>query len=268
MRKLLGVVGVLSLLASAPWSGARAADLLLKAPPPVPVWSWSGFYLGLNVGGSWGRASDTISFIPPGGAPALIANERTSPDGIIGGGQVGYNWQRGHVVFGIESDIQGSGQQDSATVTGVTATCGVPCSVTESDRLTWFGTTRGRLGYAWVNWMAYVTGGAAYGGIRTSGTENFVGGVVPTLALTSSTQTRGGWTVGGGLEGHLRGRWTWKVEYLHMDFGTTNFAFAEPAPLAPGLVTQSLRVTDNVLRAGVDWHFNGPIAAVAPLWTK
>ncbi len=164
------------------------------------------------------------------------------------------------MVFGIETDIQGSSERDTTTVAGVTATCGVPCSVTETDKVTWFGTTRGRLGYSWGNWMAYVTGGAAYGGISTKGTESFVGGVVPVLALTDTTTTRLGWTVGGGLEGHLSGQWTWKAEYLHMDFGTVNYSFAEAPPLAPGNITQALHVTDNVVRVGVDYHFGaGPI---------
>lgn len=240
-------------------SAAMAADLPVKAPiykAPPPVYSWAGFYLGVNIGGSWGRATDRAEFTPAAGAAALIARDTTHPNGVIGGGQLGYNWQTGPVVFGIETDIQGSGQRGTATVGGVTATCGVPCSVTETDGVTWFGTTRGRLGYSWGEWMAYVTGGAAYAGINTIGTENFVGGVVPLLALTNGTTTRAGWTVGGGVEGRLTGAWSWKIEYLHMDFGTANFAFAEPPPLAPGTVAQSIRVTDDVVRVGVNYHFN------------
>jgi len=254
MNKLLIAGAALAALIGTP---ALAADMAVKAPPaPVaPACVWCGWYVGVNLGGSWGRVRDTADFIPTGFTPSLIATNATNPDGVIGGGQIGYNWQQGVVVFGLETDIQGSSERATASATGVTATCGVPCYVTETDKLTWFGTARARLGVASGSWMAYVTGGAAYGGISTNGTETFVGGIVPALALQNTNTTRGGWTAGGGVEGQLTGKWTWKVEYLYMSFGTWNLAFAEPAPLAPGSVTQSLRVTDNVVRGGVNWHF-------------
>jgi outer membrane immunogenic protein len=243
--------------------GASAADMAVKArPAPIvaPVYNWTGFYVGGNIGGSWGRATDDIFFVP-GGTPRLITNEATKPSGVIGGAQAGYNWQTGNVLLGIETDIQGSSQKATATVPGVLLTCGVPCSVTETDKLTWFGTTRGRIGYAWADWMLYVTGGVAYGGIRTNGTENFVGAAAPFIALTSATTTRVGWTAGAGVEGRISGQWTWKAEYLYMDFGTVNYAFAEPAPFAVGNITQSLHMTDNIVRVGVNYHFGGPVVA-------
>jgi outer membrane immunogenic protein len=94
--------------------------------------------------------------------------------------------------------------------------------------------------------MAYVTGGAAYGGISTNGTENFVGGVVPTLALANTNTTRGGWTAGGGVEGQLTGKWTWKVEYLYMSFGTWNLAFAESPPLPDAMPRRARAVPNQV----------------------
>jgi outer membrane immunogenic protein len=254
IRKMFGIAALASFIAAP----AFAADMPLKAPMPAPTPAcvWCGWYVGLNVGYSWGRARDNVNFVPTGFGPSLIATDVTHPNGVIGGGQAGYNWQTGNVVFGLETDIQGSGERGTSTVAGLAATCGVPCSVTETDRIQWFGTTRGRIGVTAGNsWLFYVTGGAAYGGIRTSGTENFVGGPVAALGLTTATTTRGGWTAGGGVEGQLTGKWTWKVEYLYMDFGTINYAFAEPPPLAPGNVTQALRVTDSVVRGGVNLHF-------------
>ena len=267
MKRINLGLAVLALTFVAPLSAVFAADLAYKAPccSQAPAWSWSGFYGGVNLGGSWGYANDTVAFTPPGGASVPIATDITHPSGVIGGAQAGFNWSGGPLVFGIETDIQAAAQSNTATAVGVITTCGVPCSVTETDKVTWFGTTRGRVGFAAGNWMPYVTGGVAYGGINTSGTENFTG--FPSLALTSATTTRAGWTAGGGVEGHLAGQWTWKVEYLYLDFGRTNFAFAEPAGFAPGTVTQSLRVTDNVARFGVNWYFGGP-APVACCVTK
>ncbi len=250
-KAALGIIAIAALIGTP----ALAADMALKAPPPPPC-LWCGWYVGANVGFSWGTASDSVDFVPTGFTPSPIATDTTHPAGVLGGAQAGFNWQHGPAVFGIETDIQGSGERDGpVTVPGVTSTCGVPCSVSETDKLTWFGTTRGRVGYAWGNWMVYATGGAAYGGVGTSGTESFTGGIVPLLNLANTTTTRLGWTAGAGIEGQLVGKWTWKVEYLYMDLGTTNLAFAEPPPLSPGNVTQALRFTDNIVRVGVNLHF-------------
>jgi len=135
---------------------AIAADMLVKAPPPPlpPAYSWTGFYLGGNFGYSWGISDPNVNFFDasqfiiasPGGSFKL--------DGVLGGGQAGYNRQTGNWIWGLEADFQGSGQRGSRTYTcaaGVCSTTGLPVNETVSQQLDWFGTVRGRArlcGYA------------------------------------------------------------------------------------------------------------------------
>jgi outer membrane immunogenic protein len=268
LKKILLGAAALVAISAVSASAADMAPAYTKAPPPVvaPVYNWTGFYVGGNIGGGWGHATDPVYFQATGfPTPLLTENGSTSPSGVLGGAQAGYNWQTSNLVLGIETDIQGSGISATAITPGLLSTCGVPCSVTETDKLTWFGTTRGRIGYGWTNWMVYATGGAAYGGVNTSGVENFVGGVTPQQQsqqlLTSTTTTRVGWTAGAGVEGRFAGQWSWKLEYLYMDFGTNNYAFPDAPPLAPGTITQSLHLTSNVVRVGVNYHFGAPVVA-------
>lgn len=246
MKKVLGLAAVAALMATP----ALAADLssaapapYYKAPPPVEVCTWCGFYIGANVGGSWGNARST--FDAPG-FPAFFSNT-SHPDGVIGGGQVGYNWQTGNLVFGIETDFQGSGQRASDTLAAIATPLGA-FSLTETDKETWFGTTRGRIGFApgASNWLLYGTGGVAYGDVDTAFTLATPFG----SATVSDTSTRVGWTGGGGLEYMFLPRWSFKAEYLYMDLGTANFGL-------PFGITQHIRFQDNIARVGIDYHFGG-----------
>jgi outer membrane immunogenic protein len=215
MKRLLIVTTALTALAA---SSALAADIParmpVKAPVMLPVYNWTGFYLGVNIGGAW---TDT--------------DFGSSVSGFIGGGQIGYNWQAigSPFVLGIEADFQGSTQSKSATVF-------VPFPVTASADLPWFGTVRGRLGYAWDRVMIYATGGFAFQEVELSVTA-------PGLALSSS-ETSLGWTVGGGLEWAFFDRWSAKFEYLYINTeGVTVL----------GVTTG--RVENNVGRAGVNYRF-------------
>jgi outer membrane immunogenic protein len=204
---------------------ASAADLparvYTKAPIAVaPAWSWTGFYLGGNVGYGFGR-------VRGGGAT-------TEPDGIVGGGQLGYNWQTNNFVFGIETDFQGADERDSVSLGTVPAS-------TATDRLNWFGTVRGRVGVVgWNNWLFYATGGYAYGEVETT--------VASAVASASARGTQSGYTLGGGIEGVIAPNWTAKVEYLYVDFDRFNQNV--------GLVTVSRRADNNIIRAGLNYHFN------------
>jgi outer membrane immunogenic protein len=233
---------------------ALAADMPVKAPPTATavVYNWTGLYAGVNVGDGWGKANNNdVQFVPIP-ATVLWGTDTSHPNGVIGGGQLGYNWQTGSIVLGVETDIQGSGQRGGASLACPVAACGIPgFTASETDKLTWFGTTRGRIGVASGGWLAYVTGGAAYGGLRSTG--SFVGPAGATTPFSNSA-TRVGWTAGGGLEATLIGNWTWKVEYLYMDFGTANFTTAAVAPFA-GAFTQSLHFTDSIVRGGVNLRF-------------
>jgi outer membrane immunogenic protein len=246
MKKVLGLAVTAALMATP----ALAAELApptpyYKAPPPLPepVCIWCGFYIGANVGGSWGDAHSTFD-LP--GFPAFFS-DTTHPNGVIGGGQLGYNWQTGNVVFGIESDIQASDQRDSLTLAALATPLGA-VSLTQSDKETWFGTTRGRLGFTpgASNWLLYGTGGVAYGDVHSAFTLTTPIGA----ATVSNSSTRVGWTAGGGVEYMFLPRWSLKAEYLYMDLGTADLSL-------PFTISQHIRFQDNIARVGIDYHFGG-----------
>lgn len=201
---------------------ALAADLPRRQPmptrPPVyaPVlYDWTGLYVGLNGGGGWGRSD--IS--------APISSGRYNLSGGLVGGTLGYNYQVGQAVFGLEGDIDWSDIRGSAPCYG--ATC--------ETRNSWLSTARGRLGYAIDRVMPYATGGAAFGDIKTS---------VAGIGIGDARETKAGWTVGGGLEAAIAGPLTAKVEYLYVDLGRGS-----------SLLGSDARFQSHVVRAGVNYRF-------------
>lgn len=215
---------LLALLTSAALSStALAADLPTKAPAYAPAAApiWNGFYVGVNVG--YGRAKTS--------SPELGDNTQ---QGFIGGGQLGYNWQFApNWVFGVEGDFQGSAQNRSDTVTafGITGTV--------DQKLPWFATARARFGYAAGPVLIYATGGAAWSEYKAE---------VSALGITvSSSATKTSWTAGGGLEWMFAPHWSTKVEYLYIDSGDQSVTLFD--------VPVHGRVKDNIVRAGLNYHF-------------
>jgi outer membrane immunogenic protein len=244
---LKGRLGIAALVAACAVGAAVAADLpanmVLKAPPVRTAPNWSGFYGGVNVGGSGGH--QRVSLDDATGT-RLLSNS-SSQNGVIGGGQVGYNWQPldRPWVIGVEADIQGSGQKSDGAFVGGLAAPGI----VYQDRLDWFGTLRGRIGWAMgerSNWLPYITGGFAYGQGTISG--NGTAGGVP--VAFNSTNTYAGWVLGGGVEWAFWDRWSAKAEYLYMDFGR-----GPVIPLTPMVNIHAGRMIDNVGRVGVNYHF-------------
>jgi outer membrane immunogenic protein len=255
MKKyLLASVSVVALAAASPAS----------AVPPVP-YNWTGWYVGGNIGYSWGTA--TSNYTEPGfaccglGLPTSFSGSENL-NGIIGGAQFGYNWQANdRWVVGFEADIQGSSEQGSRSFRNPYGSDveGFAINQTQAAKIMWFGTVRARAGVL-VNptlWL-YGTGGLAYGGISASGTVTDTG-CSPVACSWSygGSATNVGWTVGAGLEGvipHMP-HWTWKIEYLYIDFGTisgTGFDsndFGSP-------YSWSARITDNIVRVGVNYQFH------------
>jgi outer membrane immunogenic protein len=185
---------------------AQAADLPIKGAPyvmPPPLPTWQGWYVGLHAGAAWQDATASHTYF----------NVDHSHTSFIGGGQVGYNWQNGTWVYGLEADISGlSGSSDSF----VASSYG---SFSASSKINWLSTFRGRMGYAPNNWMFYVTGGLAVGGVKNSLTGPF--GFVK-----SESKTRVGWTVGGGIEYLVNPNWTVAFEGLYVDLGdSSTFVF-------------------------------------------
>jgi outer membrane immunogenic protein len=257
----------------------------------APLYNWSGFYIGGNIGYSWGRGNTDFSdsststvtefrgvppatVCPAGGCPALPAgfgaaslggaSDTARMNGILGGAQAGFNAQFNSVVLGVEADIQATGQR--GTITLFDPVSGVLASV--NDKMPWFATFRGRVGITpSPTWLLYVTGGGALAQID----QDYTAGA-PTLVWSSGT-TRFGWVIGGGAEVAIeRTNWTVKAEFLHMDFGSTGSAMGTAATTttlsnfpAQGFSTVvatstaaafSTRVTDNLIRLGLNYRIS------------
>jgi len=187
-------------------SAAFAADLpgspYYSRPAPT-LYNWGGFYAGANLGYEWGKATNT----------------NTNPDGVAGGGQIGYNWQSGAFVFGGETDIQASAADDTFA----------PYKFSNP----WFGTLRGRAGFALNNILVYGTLGLAYGDLKGER-----GGI-------DESKTELGWTGGLGMEVGLTPNWSAKVEYLYVDLGDRSFS----------ITGQDNGLQASVFRFGVNYHF-------------
>ncbi|MGH6856194.1 MAG: outer membrane protein, partial [Methylocella sp.] len=249
-RTLLASAGAMALAGT-----AFAADLPSRAPPPVflpppPVFTWTGLYVGLNGGYTWAGSesisTSTANVFSAAGLNGDIGDQVASlasgsgtlnPSGFIGGGQIGYNLQfANNFVVGIEADIQGIAGAHSSTSLAQTGTPGTLIPVDSSSELTWnkatdyLGTVRGRLGFTIMpTLLVYGTGGLAYGGVRsaTNVTEQlgFSDTPVPFGNGGSFSDTRVGWTAGGGLEWLFAPSWSLKVEYLYYDLGTVSYGF-------------------------------------------
>ena len=244
MRKF--VAGACAIAALAPVTAAAAdlpaapryraaAPYPAAAPVEPPLYTWTGLYAGFNLGYGLGHVERN------GGFRDVATSGR--PRGVIGGGQLGYNVQAGHAVFGLEADLQASGQRAQTTI----ATPGVV--IREKDEIPWFGTVRGRLGFTPTDGLLlYATGGLAYGRAKASGTVT-----VPTFRAASfeASDVKLGWTVGGGIEAALIGHWTMKVEYLRVDLG--NLALSTTVGGAP--LSSNARIKDDIVRAGLNYRF-------------
>lgn len=270
---------------------ASAADLPRAAPvyappPPAPVYSWTGFYVGGNIGYGWG--SRTVNFTPNdqnaflsscGGAFGSTCASPVSFDtnGVLGGLEAGYNWQfNRNWLVGIETDfnwsrIKGTGT-DSFLI--VPALFPGPSNFVASQNLEWFGTVRGRLGFLpTTNLLVYGTGGFAYGRVHENVTLNAQPGVNSTIAgfsfdcvsgpncfFGSSSRMATGWTAGGGLEYALSNNISVKGEYLYTSLGggdSIRAVGSETNPVAsPSSFTAAFnRTSFNVVRVGLDYKF-------------
>jgi outer membrane immunogenic protein len=266
-RMLIGIAAAASLLSTGAFAADLAARPYSKAPVYVePVYNWTGFYIGGNVGYSWGRSRDTATLTNGAGTVLFTDTLSHNMDGVVGGGQAGYNWQTSNWLWGLETDFQGSGQRGDHVFICPAGICtpglaapGPAVPVALSQKLEWFGTFRGRVGVAVVPTVVlYATGGLAYGDVKTSAT-------VAGLGTTSSDNVRVGWTVGGGVEAALgNSAWTAKLEYLYMDIGRSAGTFATTTGALGGgtlVATYNSRVTDNIVRAGLNYRFGGPVIA-------
>jgi opacity protein-like surface antigen len=242
---------------------------MLFKVPVLAAWTWAGPYLGGTIGYSAGKSNtDTIFSDPASGAQLFATNGSRRLDGAIGGAQTGYNWLAGMFLAGVEGDLNYSGQRAKLNAVcpgeicnpgliGVIGDPSVTARFEQGQKLEWFATMRARLGVTVTpDAIAYVTGGLAIGEVMTAGTVfGFDGDGNPVNTIVSSHNTKAGWTVGGGLEGRLVGNWTAKIEYLYLDLGTVT-TIPAPAPNATTAAAFNSRITDNLLRVGVNYKFD------------
>jgi outer membrane immunogenic protein len=236
---ILGAASAIALLSS-----ANAADMYVAAPAgpggykDAPyVMSWAGYYAGVNVGGSWMHNDATWQGTTPPFPPSTTFKAQLDDSSVIGGGQLGRNWQFGSIVAGIETDFALRRLEASASTVVLNA---VPVTLTEKQD--WVGTVRGRLGYAMGSWLVYGTGGFAYGGLTHHVAE---GGVV----LATNSSLREGWAAGGGVEWAIKPRWSIGAEYLHVDLGSVNVLSAV------GISTTRFEDQSDMVRAKLNYHF-------------
>ena len=260
-RILIGIAAVTCLLATS----ALAADLPVrtytKAPVYVePIYNWTGFYIGGNVGYSWGRSNDTSTLTSAAGTVLLTTSDKTDLNGIVGGGQIGYNWQMQNWVWGLEADIQGTDEKGTRAFSFTTGPqfcfnlCPPPVTTpfALAQKIDWFGTVRARAGVLVTpKVLLYATGGLAYGEVNSSET-------VGTASAFSASNTNVGWTVGAGIEGVIGGNWTARLEYLYVDLGTVSGSFTLPST---NVISYNSRITDNILRVGINYKFDGAVVA-------
>jgi outer membrane immunogenic protein len=249
-KSILGLVAI-SALISAP---AMAADLRMpvKAPPApsVAIATWTGCYIGGNVGGAWARTRITDVGNAAGApfASAGVAGQTFTVDssGIVGGGQIGCDWQTSNIVFGIQGDVGAMGIQGSALDPGTASNTrvGIDNGI--------YGDVTGRLGVAFGPALLYGRGGVAfYGGQELFGTNS------PNFISQTHVGTFTGWTAGVGIEYRLSGPWSAKLEYNHYDFGTETFNVTATGGVFPFRVNP---VVDAVT-VGLNYRFNvaGPV---------
>ena len=266
MRKLLVATAALAALVGAPAFAADMAAPVYKAPPPAaPMFSWTGFYGGLNGGYGWGHDPVTFSAANAAAVPyfvggAVPGSVTTNPAGGLFGGQVGYNYQWSNFVAGVETDFDWADIRGTGAV-GTAAPNFAPFTTTAQQKLTSLGTFRGRVGVAADRALFYATGGLAYGRtqLNTSVITPTIGcGPAGLCAAASSTQWQTGWTAGAGIEYAFAAGWSGRIEYLHYDLGTHNQGQFDPADLAPiPVFNSSATFRGNIVRGGINYRFGG-----------
>jgi len=244
--------------------------LPVKAPAAVTSVNWTGWYVGGNAG--WvGSANNTITNTgndvgaPKGFANAIALGEipasvDLTESGFIGGGQFGYNWQAGKLVFGLEADFSGTSLKSDTTIGPITKPNFIPQTTAYSHELDWLATFRGRLGLvATPQFLLYGTGGLAVGHSKF-GNSFICPACVPPASSQSTTtndvsNTETGWTVGAGLEWMFAPRWSLKAEYLYVDLGTRDSTITYTFVGTTTTMTSSFRERENIARAGINYHF-------------
>lgn len=270
-RMAFGLAATVALCVS-----ARAADIALKAPsPPAAIFSWTGFYIGGDFGGTWSRTdASTIQFPRiPAANPADPQAFSLKGTGAIAGLHAGYSWQVAPIwILGVEGDADWT--EIRASVTAPLMINGLPSGgfpgISSSDRVSrnvnWLASIRGRAGYVHGSWLLYATAGGAWGGLQQSATQSLNAPGVSVIWPFSSSTTASGWVAGAGVEHVLSNHWTMRGEYLYYSLtGTTGNALPmiSGSVVVPGnfFADTFARTTIQTARLGISYKFGGPVLA-------
>jgi outer membrane immunogenic protein len=254
--------------------GAMAADMPVKAPPviPPPLYSWTGFYVGLNAGGAWGRSDASTDFFCPGpgfcpynlainlNAISAAGTGSAKSNSFTGGLLAGYNLQSGSFVFGGEVDIDALRIRPSTSVTApIPSFAPTPFTETTSVEANWLATFRARVGFLVApTVLVYGTGGLALTSLKVS--NSYTSTALANAAGSSSTSaTKAGWVVGGGLDWALNNNWIIRGEYLYVSFGsvstTAGVDNVPPAGNVPDNLVTSANLRVSIARAALIYKF-------------
>lgn len=261
------IAAVAALISTSAW----AADMAVKAPPPpaaASVPSWTGFYVGGNIGAALEHASSTSDFLDPAAPPGQRSNPQSnsfSNTRFLGGVQAGYNWQFAPKwLIGVEGDWDWTDTANNFC--RQTSVLAAACSdnmfgfETISSKTDWLATARGRLGVIWGNWLFYGTGGAAWGRVNSTLTLSCLVagcGSSTTKLLASSTvgTTRTGWVAGLGAEWMLARNWSVTAEWLRVDLGSINGSLPTTGTTGIQTAVWSRTETFDEFRAGLNYLF-------------
>jgi outer membrane immunogenic protein len=267
--------GVGCLVAAFTAVSAYAADPAARAAPPVlaaPVFTWTGFYLGANVGYAWSPSTGDLDGFTPGSAANAVQFGNNVPrtfdlqrEGVVGGVQLGFNFQNGAFVWGVEADAQAADLSESSVVSlpgsgfvPAVSTFFVPSTSTAKAEIEWFGTLRARLGYAPANWASgrllfFVTGGLAFGETNHAAQVFFVPPV--TGQAIGVDRTDFGWTAGAGVEYAFTDALSVKAEYLYVNLGDETFTVIDRIQFPNDALFYRFDAEAHVVRAGLNFRF-------------
>ena len=236
---------------------ALAADMPTKAGVYAPAtFNWTGWYIGLNAGGAWGRTSVNSTFTPStlnDDAIAASDSPTLKPNGFTAGGQFGYNYQFSQWLVGLEADFGYFGLRNSQTITALYPPGGGGGSYTvmPSIKTNWLGTVRPRLGYVWDRTLLYATGGLAVTDVHFD--DSFID-TFGDAGSSSVSKVKAGWAFGGGLEYAMWNNWSVKAEYLHLDFGSVSSSNVVIVCAPNCAQTHTVNLKSDVVRLGLNYQ--------------
>jgi outer membrane immunogenic protein len=249
-KLFLASVGAITLTGSA----ALAADLAPPPPPPPPIFTWTGPYIGGQVGYAWGAGNFNDSGFDPITRTFISGTLGGTPNGAIGGAHVGYQVQLSQFVLGLEGSVDGTSLTNTAVATFPVAFKGSTLSAQTSADVQ--GSIRGKIGFAWDRLLIYGTGGVAFGGFNTDFDLAAPNRRPPIFATANTSSTRVGWTAGGGLQYAVTNNWWVFAEYRFTDFGTLNNDLLTAQLPAGAFFIGSRRLQQNQVEVGFSYRFD------------